>query len=147
MISLDFSNCVLRLRKDGDKTTIFDPVRKKWLVLTPEEHVRQYMLAYMVHDLNYPVSLIAVEKAIRVGSMTKRFDIVVYGRDHMPWMLVECKAPEVMISEATLHQLLNYQRTVQCNYWVLTNGHQVFCADACNVQDIKWLLSFPAYNG
>ena len=146
MISLDFSHVVLRLRKDGDKTTVFDPVRKKWLVLTPEEHVRQYMLAYMMHDLNYPVSLIAVEKAIRVGSMNKRFDIVVYNRDHKPWMLVECKAPDIMISEATLHQLLNYQRTVQCNYWALSNGHQVYCADARDVQDIKWLTSFPVHN-
>ncbi|MCD6011161.1 MAG: restriction endonuclease subunit [Flavipsychrobacter sp.] len=145
MITVDFSNCVLRLRKQQDKTTVFDPVRKKWLILTPEEHVRQYILAYLINVLNYPAALIAVEKNIKVGNMNKRFDIVVYNRNHTPWMLVECKAPEIVISEATLQQLLNYQRTVQCSYWLLTNGHQVFCADACNVQDIKWLLSLPAY--
>lgn len=146
MIAIDFTNCVLRLRKEEDKTTVFDPVRKKWLILTPEEHVRQYLLAYLVKELQYPASLIAVEKSIKVGNMNKRFDIVVYNRNHTPWMLVECKAPEVAISETTLQQLLNYQRTVQCNYWVLTNGHQVFCADAGNVQEIKWLLSLPVYD-
>ncbi len=146
MITLDFSDCVLRLRKEEDKTTVFDPIRKKWLVLTPEEHVRQYMLSYLVHTMHYPASLIAVEKSIKVGNVSKRYDIVVYNRNHIPWMLVECKAPEVIISDATLQQLLNYQRTVQCNYWLLTNGHQVFCADAGNVQEIKWMRSLPAYD-
>ncbi len=61
-------------------------------------------------------------------------------------MLVECKAPEVPVSEKTLLQLLAYQRTVQCSYWLLTNGHHTFCADACDVQNIKWMGSLPAYD-
>jgi hypothetical protein len=146
MITPDYSNILLKLRKTEDKTTVFDPVRKKWIVLTPEEHVRQYMLQYMVGAMQYPASLVAVEKTIMVGNMSKRFDIVVYDRNHKPWMLVECKAPEVPVSEKTLQQLLNYQRTVQCNYWLLTNGPQTFCADARDVQNIKWLDSLPAYD-
>jgi hypothetical protein len=146
MITPDFSNILLRLRKTDDKTTVFDPVRKKWLVLTPEEHVRQYMLHYLTGVIQYPASLVAVEKSIKVGNVNKRFDIVVYDRSHKPWMLVECKAPGVPVSEKTLQQLLNYQRTVQCNYWLLTNGHQTYCADACDVQHIKWLDSLPAYD-
>jgi hypothetical protein len=124
---------------------VFDPVRKKWLVLTPEEHVRQHVLAYLVEVLHYPASLVAVEKTIKVGTLSKRFDIVVYGRNHQPWLLAECKAPEVMITEKTLHQLLNYQQAMQCRYWLLTNGHQSFCADAGNVTAITWLASLPAY--
>jgi hypothetical protein len=103
------------------------------------------MIHYLTSVMQYPSSLLAVEKMIRVGNVNKRFDIVVYSRDHEPWMLVECKAPEVPVSEKTLQQLLNYQRTMQCNYWLLTNGRQTFCADACDAQNIKWLTSLPAY--
>jgi hypothetical protein len=145
MIHIDFSNIQLKLRHADGKTSAFDPVRKKWLILTPEEHLRQYMIRYLTSTMQYPASLLAVEKTIKVGNVNKRFDIVVYSRDHMPWMLVECKAPEVPVSEKTLQQLLNYQRTVQCNYWLLTNGHQTFCADACDIHHIKWLTSLPAY--
>ena len=113
--------------------------------LTPEETVRQYMVQYMTDRMFYPLSLLAVEKSIKVGQMNKRFDIIVYNRDHKPWMLVECKAPEVPITEKTLHQLLNYQRTAQCHYWVLTNGHQTFCADARNTAHISWLAGLPLY--
>ena len=145
MIHTDFSTIQLKLRQTDGKTSVFDPIRKKWLVLTPEEHVRQYMIHYLTATMQYPASLLAVEKTIKVGNVNKRFDIVVYNRDHTPWMLVECKAPEVPVSEKTLQQLLNYQRTMQCNYWLLTNGHQTFCADARDVQNIKWLTSLPAY--
>jgi len=145
MIHTDFSTIQLKLRQTDRKTSVFDPIRKKWLILTQEEHVRQYMIHYLTETMQYPASLLAVEKMIKVGNVNKRFDIVVYDRDHRPWMLVECKAPDVPVSEKTLRQLLNYQRTMQCNYWLLTNGHQTFCADACDVQNIKWLTSLPAY--
>jgi len=146
MLSPDFSSIPLKLRQTGDKTTVFDPIRKKWLVLTPEEHVRQLVIPYLTEVMQYPASLLAVEKTIRVGNLSKRFDIVVYNRSHKPWMLVECKAPEVPVSEKTLYQLLSYQRTVQCSYWLLTNGRQTFCADARDPEDIKWMPSLPAYD-
>jgi len=145
IIMIDFSNIQLKLKQADGKTSVFDPARKKWLILTPEEYVRQSLLLHLINELQYPLALMAVEKNIKVGTLNKRFDIVVYNRDHKPWMLVECKAPEVPVSEKTLHQLLNYQGTVQCSYWVLTNGHQTFCADACDIQNIKWLPSLPAY--
>lgn len=145
MISLDLSNIQLKLKQDAGKTIVFDPIRKRWVLLTPEEHVRQHIIQYLIQNLDYPPALMAVEKGIMVGARSKRFDIVVYNREHKPWMLVECKAPEVAITEATLHQLLNYQRTVQCSYWVMTNGHQTFCADAYDVANIKWLVSMPGY--
>ncbi len=144
MITTDFSKIQLKLRQQNSGTGIYDPIRKKWLVLTPEEHVRQYMIGYLV-SLQYPAALMAVEKAIKVGDMTKRFDIVIYSRDHKPWMLVECKAPEVDITEQTLHQLLNYQRTIQCPYWMLTNGRSTFCANATDVNSIRWMDSIPQY--
>lgn len=146
MILLDITEIQLQLRNCEGKTQVFDPVRKRWLVLTPEEHVRQYILQVLAQKLNYPIAMLSVEKQIEVNGMAKRFDIVVYNREHKPWMLVECKAPEVVISEATLHQLLNYQRSIQCRYWLLTNGHQTFCADAKNIEAINWLSELPAYD-
>jgi hypothetical protein len=146
MIQIDFSGITHQVKKADNKIYIFDIIRKKWLVLTPEEQVRQYLLQYMI-QAGYPKGMIAVEKTIKVGALNKRFDIIVYNRQHEPWMLIECKEPEVPITETTLHQLLNYQRTVQCRYWMLSNGHQHFCADAGNISDIKWLMALPPYEG
>jgi hypothetical protein len=146
MVNIDFTGIQLQLKLDEGKTRVFDPVRRAWLILTPEEHVRQYWLKYLTDILNYPASLIAVEKQIRLGNLNKRFDIVVYNREHKPWMLIECKAPEVIINESTLNQLLQYHNTLQCRFWVLSNGHQHFCADAVAVNDIRWLNELPAYD-
>lgn len=79
--------------------------------------------------------------------MPRRFDIVVYDRNHQPWMLIECKAPEVGISEAALHQLLQYQQTIQCPYWVLSNGVETYCANATDIHAINWMEALPVYQG
>jgi len=146
MISIDFSYIQLRLRKEDGVTQVYDPIRKKWVALTPEEHVRQYLLDYLINTLQYPAALIAVEKQITLGTLTKRFDIVVYNRNHQPWLLTECKAPEIAINDATLNQLLQYHNTLQCQYWVLFNGHQLYCADASDKSTIQWMNELPAYN-
>lgn len=145
MITIDFSSVSIKTRVQDGQPQVFDPIRKSWLVLTPEEHVRQMILQYLTEKMQYPKGLISVEKKIQTGNLSKRFDIVVYDRQHSPWMLIECKAPEVTITEKTLQQLLNYQRTMQCNYWVLTNGHQTFCADACDINHISWLNELPLF--
>ncbi len=146
MIQLELSGITLPLRKREEKTEIFDPVRKKWLILTPEEHVRQYVLHYLMERLGYPAPLIAVEKNIRYGKSYKRFDIVVYNRSHCPWMLIECKEPGVAVNGETLFQLLTYHSSLSCKYWLLTNGHQSFCADASDIRKIRWMDSLPAYD-
>ncbi len=147
MVNINFSSIQLQLKNQDGKIYVFDLVRKKWLVLTPEEHVRQCMINYLITHLAYPVSLISVEKKIIVEGLAKRFDIVVYSRDnHTPWMLIECKAPDVPLTENTLHQLLNYQNKMQCSYWVLTNGHQTYCADATIQTNIKWMDNLPSYS-
>lgn len=146
-MDIDITRQQLRLKKHEGKTMVCDPVRKKWIVLTPEEHVRQYLLLYFINELSYPASLIAVEKKIQCGDMDKRFDIVVYNRDHIPWLLVECKAPDVPVSQTTLQQLLNYQRTLQCRYWLVSNGHTFYCADSADTNNIIWLTELPAYGG
>lgn len=146
MFTPDFTGLQLQLAKDEAQITrVYDPIRRKWVVLTPEEHVRQYTLQYMLTVANYPASLVAVEKTILVNNRNRRFDIVVYSRDHKPWLLVECKEPGEAISERVLYQLLQYQSVVQCQYWLLTNGHTCYCANACDIDNITWQYSFPVY--
>lgn len=145
MITLDFSDLHLRLATNSEKTTVFDPIRKKWVSLTPEEHVRQYLLQYLLHRMDYPASLIAVEKKIAVGKMARRFDLTVFDREHKPWLLAECKEPEVTLSEETLFQLLHYHRALPCRYWLISNGHQHFCADARDLNHIHWMEELPVY--
>jgi hypothetical protein len=93
-----------------------------WLLLTEEEWVRQNFVHYLVQELNYPSTLIALEKEIILNDLKKRFDVLVYNQDHQPWMLVECKAPDVALSEAVLQQVLRYNISVPVNYIVITNG-------------------------
>jgi len=145
MLSIDLTAQQLRLRQTEDISYVYDSIRKRWVVLTPEEHVRQLLIHYLVQEMKYPAGMIAVEKQIMVGAMKKRFDVVVYDRLHTPWMLIECKAPEVPLTEHTFMQLLNYQRTIACRYWLMSNGHQHYCADAGNIMDIKWLQQLPLY--
>ncbi len=146
MLLPDISTIQLRLKQEEGKTKVFEKKKKKWLILTPEEHIRQYVLQYMVSNLQYPVSLISVEKKIVVAGMAKRFDIIVYDRKHNPWMLVECKSPEVALSNDTLFQLLQYHNAIPCRYWVVINGHQGFCADAQDVFNVTWQDVLPAYD-
>lgn len=108
--------------KEG-KECIFDPLRKKWVRLTPEEWVRQNFLQYLLLEKKYPASLIAVEKEIRVGELKKRFDILIYKNDQ-PWLLVECKEMNVIVDESVFNQLLRYQQALSASYLIITNGNE-----------------------
>ena len=110
------------MKKENDRQYIFDSQRKVWLILTPEEWVRQNFISYLMKILHYPSSLIAVEKEIILNGLKKRFDILVYNENHKPWMMVECKAPEVDLSEKVLRQVLIYNQSVPVSYFVITNG-------------------------
>ena len=101
---------------------IFDEVRKRWVVLTPEEWVRQNFLQYLIHVKKYPASLIAVEKEIKLGELKKRFDVVVYDRNTKPWMIVECKEMDVPLNKSVLDQALRYNMSLHVPYLVITNG-------------------------
>ena len=122
MITVQFPAPDFKLRKEGGKPFIFDRIRKTWLSLTEEEWVRQNFVAYLVKELRYPEGLIALEKEILVNGLKKRFDILIYDRQHQPWMLVECKAPAVALTEGVLQQALRYNISVPVEYIVITNG-------------------------
>ena len=112
----------LRQRNLNGKTEVFDPVRKKWVVMTPEERVRQIFILYLLNVRQFPISHLSVEKAITVNGLTKRYDIVVFGEDQKPYLVVECKAPEVEISQAVVEQAGRYNSTLRAPYVGVTNG-------------------------
>ena len=123
MIIVEYPEPQFRIRRENDKQFIFDAIRKVWLSLTEEEWVRQNFVNYLITVLKYPSSIIAVEKEIMLYEMKKRFDILVYGREHKPWMLVECKAPYVSLGEDVLRQVLRYHISVPLEFIILTNGN------------------------
>jgi hypothetical protein len=145
MIQLAFPAYDFKIKERGESRLIFDPVRRKYVMLTPEEWVRQNILVYLCEVMQYPKGLISVEKELKVNALKKRYDIVVYDYDHKPWMLIECKEPDTAITDQTLRQLLSYYQAVQCPYWMLTNGRKTFCAGVRDTQ-VDWLTALPAHN-
>ena len=123
MIDVQFPEPQFRTKREGEKTYIFDSIRKAWLLLTKEEWVRQNFVSYLIRTLHYPSAVVALEKEIQLHERKKRFDILVYNQAHQPWMLVECKAPEVRLDEAVLQQVLRYNMSVPVEYIVITNGN------------------------
>jgi hypothetical protein len=131
----------LKTKLINNKEYIFDPVRRKYVVLTPEEWLRQQVLKHFVEILKFPISLISVEKLIKVGELRKRYDILVFKNDK-PWLLVECKAESIKLDKQVLKQTESYVSSLQVNYFCLSNGHEIRCYDMlANV----WKDNFPSY--
>ena len=129
--------------KDQAKDQIFDPFRKKWVTLSPEEWVRQNILQFLSQVCNYPASLIAIEKSIQLGELTKRFDILIYKQDK-PWMIIECKEANTPISDKTIFQLYQYQQVLNAEYLIASNGHETVGAQIITGK-LHTLQNFPAY--
>jgi len=143
MIDLQYPNYPFKIKALHGKDQIFDPFRKTWVVLTPEEWVRQNLLQYLVQNLHYPSSLIAVEKEIKLGELSKRFDIVVY-KNELPWMIIECKEAKVALNEKTMEQILQYQQVLTAQYLFISNGHETMGAKIESGK-LQALQNFPEY--
>ena len=143
MISINYPTPAFKIKKEQGKDVIFDENRKQWVLLTPEEWVRQNFLQYLVQIKEYPSSVIAVERLVMLGDLKKRFDIVVY-KNSVPWMIIECKEMGVPLNEAVIRQILNYNITLQVSYLVITNGKTTF---ALHIREGKfqWLIELPDF--
>lgn len=130
---LSFPRTELKLKKKEGKLEVFCLIRKKWLKLTSEEWVRQHVIGHLIRGLKIPAGRIAVEKSFTYNDRKKRWDIVTYNSDGLPELLIECKAPEVTLSEATLLQISTYQQVVKARKLIITNGIQCFTFDY-----LKW---------
>ena len=126
MIKIIYPEKKPTIKTENEKEFIFCMIRKRWISLTPEEWVRQNFLLYLTETLNYPSSLIAVEKQLMLGDVKKRFDIVIYNREAKPFMIVECKEMTVPLSGNILQQVFRYNINVKAAYVVVTNGS--YCA-------------------
>jgi hypothetical protein len=144
MINIAFPEHKYKIKNEKGKEMIFDECRKQWLILTPEEWVRQNFLQYLIQTKKYPPSLIAVEKEISLGELKKRCDMVVY-KDTKPWMIVECKEMNVELSEAVIKQILNYNISLQVSYLVITNGRSTF-ALRLKENNPEWIEALPEFN-
>ena len=124
MQELNFPSYSFRIKTSENKTVIFDIVRKKYVVLTPEEWVRQHIIHFLHIEKEYPLSLMAVEKQVKVNSLSQRTDLVVYTAQGTPFLIVECKAPFVEISQETFNQIARYNRTLDAELLMVSNGLQ-----------------------
>ncbi|MBA2329604.1 MAG: type I restriction enzyme HsdR N-terminal domain-containing protein [Flavisolibacter sp.] len=122
MIEVLFPEPDFKMKKVGEKQFIFDSIRKTWLQLTDEEWVRQNFIKYLIEHLHYPSVMISLEKTIQLNDLKKRFDILIYDKEHKPWMMVECKGHDVALTENVLQQVLRYNISVPVQYLIITNG-------------------------
>ncbi len=131
--------------KDG-KNYIFDIIRKKNVVLTPEEWVRQHIVRFLIEN-DYPPSLISVERQITFNQLKKRFDILVYNNQAAPIMLIECKSPEVKLSQETLNQIALYNTQFKVDYLFISNGlKHLICRYDKDTNKYKAVENFPIWN-
>jgi hypothetical protein len=118
----------LKIKQEGNQRLVWDDIRKKNYILTPEETVRQLFIHYLTDIMAYPKNKIAVEKKIKVLTRQKRFDIVVFDKKgNDAFMLIECKSPDITLSQETLNQVLAYNMTIKALYIVITNGLETYC--------------------
>lgn len=127
MEKLNLPPAEIRKRIQGGVPEIFDEVRRKYVVLTSEEWVRQHFVHYLMNYLNVPLSLIAVEKSLKLNRMMKRADILVYGKNTRQLLMVECKAPQVKISQKVFDQVARYNIALKVPFLAVTNGMEHFC--------------------
>ncbi len=122
MLKLNFPDYSFRFKNSENKPLIFDLIRKKFVVLTPEEWVRQHVVHYLISEKKFPASLINVEKQLRLNNTKKRYDAVVFNSDGTINLIVECKAPNIKITQETFDQIARYNLVTQATYLMVTNG-------------------------
>jgi len=146
--NLDFPKFDYRFKSTENKVSIFDIIRKKFVVLQPEEWVRQHCVHYLITHKNYPKSLINVEKELKVNGLKKRYDIVVYNPDGSIEVIVECKAPYVSINQSTFDQIARYNLTLNANYLMVTNGlNHYYCQIDHTAKHYNFLKALPEHKG
>jgi hypothetical protein len=146
MQKLNLPSYPIKLKRENDKTLVLDPIRKRYIVNTPEEWVRQNFIQFLIQEKGYPASLMAVEKGIVVGKTKKRCDIVLYDNKGIAKMIVECKAPSIKISQDAFDQIARYNMTLNTDLLIVTNGmHHYTCKMDHENQRYQFLKEIPNY--
>ena len=144
--ALNFPVYEFRIGKENGQLKIFDPARKKYVALTPEEWVRQHLIHYLNKDKNYPLGLMKVEKEFKYNKLSKRADIIVCDRNGKPLLMAECKSADVEITQSVFDQAMRYNLTMDVQLMILSNGINHFCfrLDKANQTYIA-LAEIPAW--
>jgi hypothetical protein len=146
MQKLNFPSYNFRFKNNENKVAIFDEIRKKFIILSPEEWVRQHVVQFLLEEKKYPKSLINVEKVLKINGLTKRYDGVVFNTDGSILLLVECKAPKVKISQTTFDQIARYNMTLKATYLMVTNGlNHYFCLMDFENESYVFLKELPEF--
>ncbi len=146
MQELQFSKFNFRFKNSENKVAIFDEIRKKFIILTPEEWVRQHVVRFLLEEKKYPKAYINVEKAIKINNLTKRYDIVVFKPDGTVFLLVECKATNISITQENFDQIARYNLVLKAQYLMVTNGlKHYFCQMDFENEKYSFLESLPNY--
>lgn len=146
MQKLNFKDYTFRFKNSENKVAIFDDIRKKFILLTPEEWVRQHVVRYLVEDKKFPRSHVNVEKIIKINGLTKRYDVVVFKPDGSIFLLVECKAPGVQISQQVFDQIARYNMSLNAVHMMVTNGlNHYFCQMDHEQEKYLFLPDLPEY--
>ena len=147
MQKLNFPVYSFRFKNSENKVAIFDEIRKKFIILTPEEWVRQHVVQFLLEEKKYPKSLINVEKVLKINGLRKRYDVVVFNSDGSIFILIECKAPEIKIAQATFDQIARYNMTMNAQFLMVTNGlNHYFCQMDYENEKYTFLENLPNYN-
>jgi predicted type IV restriction endonuclease len=125
---LNFPAYSFRIKTEGQRKYIFDNIRKRYVILTPEEWVRQHLITYLTEEKKYPASLMAVEMPLKINQLEKRADIVIFSRQGKPLMIIECKAPGIKIAQNAFDQAARYNMDMKVEYLVVSNGLVHYCA-------------------
>ena len=144
MIDIQYPEKKPSIRKEGEHEKIFCPARNRWVSLTPEEWVRQNLLLYLTDVLQYPLSLIAVEKQVKVGELNRRFDVLVYDRNSRPFLVLECKEMTIDLTADVLDQVLRYNIPIRAPYIFISNGRHCL-GFRLMLNEMQALTGFPAF--
>lgn len=144
MQQLNFPEYSFRFKNSENKPLIFDEIRKKFVVLTPEEWVRQNTIQFLLQEKGYSKNLINVEKQLTLNNTSKRYDIVVFNSDGSVFLIIECKAPSITISQNTFDQIARYNLKLNASYLMVTNGlDHYFCQMDFENQNYLFLRDLP----
>ena len=147
MQKLNLPTYNFKFKSSENKTLIFDKLRKKYIVLTPEEWVRQHFVYFLIEEKKYPISLIALEKQLTINNRKKRTDILVFNTAGNHEIIVECKAPSIKITQATFDQIARYNLKLKATYLIVTNGLEHFyCKMDFENETYIFLKEVPDYN-
>ena len=146
MQKLNFPTYSFRFKSNENKISIFDSIRKKFVVLQPEEWVRQHCVEFLINEKGYPKSLINIEKKLTINSLKKRYDIVVFNSNGSIHLIVECKAPKIDIKQDTFDQIARYNLELNATYLMVTNGlNHYYCQMDFKNERYQFLKEIPAY--